>query len=75
MAYGSYKDLVKKTESDKILRDKAFKIASDSGYDGFQKGLASMIYKLLDKESVGSGALSNQQLTDDLHKPIIKKFK
>ena len=41
MAYGSYKDLVKRAESDKILRDK--------GYDGYQRGLASMIYKLFDK--------------------------
>ena len=45
MAYGKSKDLVKRTQSDKVLRDKAFKIASDPKYDGYQRGLASMVYK------------------------------
>ena len=45
MAYGKSKDLVKRTQSDKVLRDKAFKIASDPKYDGYQTGLASMVYK------------------------------
>ena len=45
MAYGKLKDLIKGTESDKVLRDKAFKIASDPNYDGYQRGLASMAYK------------------------------
>ena len=45
MAYGKSKDLVKRTQSDKVLRDKAFKIASDPKYDGYQRGLASIIYK------------------------------
>ena len=44
MAYGKSKDLVKRTQSDKILRDKAFKISSDPKYDGYQRGLASMFY-------------------------------
>ena len=43
MAYEKSKDLAKWTQSDKILKDKAFKIASDSKYDGYQKGLASMV--------------------------------
>ena len=43
MAYGKWKDLVKRTKSDKVLRDKAFKIASDLTYDGYQRGLASMV--------------------------------
>ena len=43
MAYGKSKDLVKRTQSDKVLRDKAFKIASDPKYDGYQRGLASMV--------------------------------
>ena len=43
MAYGKSKDLVKRTQSDKVLRDKAFKIASDSTYDGYQRGIASMV--------------------------------
>ena len=76
MAYGKSKDLVRKTQSDKVLRDKAFKIASDSNYDGYQRGLASMVYKFFDKKSKGSGITdeSYYQLANELHKPIIKKF-
>ena len=68
--------LAKRTQSDNVLRDKAFKIASDSKYDGYQRGLASMVYKFFDKKSSGSGITeSNYQLADELHKPIIRKFK
>ena len=72
MAYGKSKDLAKRTQSDKVLRDKAFKIASDPKYDG----LASMVYKFFDKKSKGSGIIneSNYQLANELHKPIIRKF-
>ena len=45
MAYDNSKDLVKRNQSDKVLRDKAFKFASDPKYDGYQRGLASMVYK------------------------------
>ena len=45
MAYGKSKDLTKRTQSDKVLKDKAFKIASDPKYDGCQRGIASMVYK------------------------------
>ena len=55
MAYGKAKDLVRRTQSDEVLRDKTFKIASDSKYDGYQRGLASMVYKFFDKKSSGSG--------------------
>ena len=55
MAYGETKDLVKRTQSDKILKDKAFKIASNPKYDGYQRGLASMVYKFFDKKSSASG--------------------
>ena len=55
MAYGKSKDLVKRTQSDKVLRDKAFKIASDPKCDGYQRGLSSMVYKFFDKKSKGSG--------------------
>ena len=77
MAYGKSKDLIKRTHSDKVLRDKAFKIASDTKYDGYQRGLASMVYKFFDKKSKGSGITnqSNYQLANELHKPIIKNFK
>ena len=50
MTYGDFKDLAKRTIADKVLRDKAFKIASDQKYDGYQKGLASMVYKFFDKK-------------------------
>ena len=58
-------------------RDKALKIASDPKYDGYQTGLASMVYKFFDKKSSGSGvdAEPNYQLANELHKQIIRKFK
>ena len=76
MAYGKSKDLVKRTQSDKVLRGKAFEIAIDPKYDEYQRGLASMVYKFFDKKSKGSGIIneSNYQLANELHKPIIKKF-
>ena len=49
MDYGKSKDLVKRTQSDKVLKDKAFQIASNPKYDGYQRGLASMVYKFFDK--------------------------
>ena len=45
MAYGKTKDLVKRTQSDKVLKDRTFKIASNPKYHGYQRGLASMVYK------------------------------
>ena len=77
MAYGDFKDLAKRTAADKVLRDKAF-ISSDQKYDGYQRGLASMIYKFFDKKSQRSSIANNNeniQLADELHKPIIIKFK
>ena len=77
MAYGKSKDLIKRTQSDKVLKDKAFKIANNPKYDGYQRGLASMVYKFFDKKSKGSGIINepNYQLANELHKPIIRKFK
>ena len=49
MAYGDFKDLTRRTASDKILRDKAFNIAKNPKYDEYQKGLASMVYIFLMK--------------------------
>ena len=76
MAYGKSKGLTKRTQSDNVLRDKAFKFASDPKYDGYQRGLASMVYKFFDKKSKGSGIINepNYQLANELHKPIIRKF-
>ena len=82
MAYEDFKGLAKRTFADKVLRDKAFKIASDQKYDEYQRGLASMVYKFFDKMSRGSGRSlqvvnnkENIQLANELHKPIIRKFK
>ena len=75
MTYGKSKDLTKRTQSDKVLRDKAFKIASDPKYDGYQRRLASMVYKFFDKTSSGSEAEPNYQLANELHRQIIRKFK
>ena len=83
MAYGKTKDLTKRTQSDKVLKDKAFKTASDPKYDGYQRGLASMVNKFFDKKSASLNKSSesgianepNYQLANEFHKPIIKKFK
>ena len=58
------------------MKNKAFKIASDPKYDGYQTELVSMVYKFFDKKSSGSGIVneSNYQLANELHKPIIRKF-
>ena len=77
MVYGDFKDLPKRIAADKVLRDKAFKIVSDRKYVGYQRGLASMVYKFFDKKSQGKGLANNKenvQLANELHKPIIKKF-
>ena len=73
-AYADHKDLINRTEADKVLRDKAYDIASNPKYDGYQRGLASMVYKFFDKKSMGSGIASSSILADELHKPIIRKF-
>ena len=77
MAYGKSKDLIKRTQSDKVLKEKAFKIANNPNNDGYQRVLASMVYKFFDKKSKGSGIINepNYQLANELHKPIIRKFK
>ena len=88
--YSDSKDLTKRTVADKILTNKAFNIAKDPKYDGYQR-LTSMAYKFFDKKSAsladksakGSGVTAltnksvsqNQQLAEELHKAIIRKFK
>ena len=82
-AYSDSKDHIKRTVADKILSIKVFDIPKDPKYDGYIRGLASMVYKFFDKKSVGSGAKcvntkitpQNQQLAKELHKSIIRKFK
>ena len=55
MAYGDFKDVARRTAADKVLRNKAFNIAKDPKYDGYQRGLASMVYKFFDKNTAVSG--------------------
>ena len=73
----TYKDLEKRTQLDKVLTDKAFAIANNPKCGGCQRGLASMVNKFFDKKSKASGTKSmpNQQLANELHKPIIRKLK
>ena len=82
MAYGDFKDLAKRATGDKV-----FNIAKDPKYDGYERGLASLVYKVFDKNTKGSGVTTlanksaiksipqNKQLAEELHKLIIKKFK
>ena len=51
MTYGEFKDLARRTASDKIFCDKAFNITQNAKYDGYRRGLASMVYKLFDKKN------------------------
>ena len=77
-ASGKTKDSVKRTQSDKVLKDKAFKIVGNPNCNCYQRGLASMVYKSFDKKSKGSAIVTNEpnyQLVNELHKPIIRKFK
>ena len=74
MAYEDFKDLKRRTASDRILRDKAFDIAKNPKYDGYQRGLDSMVYKFFDKKSAGSSIAneSNYQLANELNRTIRK---
>ena len=86
-AYVDHKDLINRTEADKVLRDKANDIASNPKYDGYQRGLASMVYKFFDRKSTAESSSlermgggfknlknSSSILADELHKPVIRKF-
>ena len=80
-AYADHEDLINRTEADKVLKDRAYNISSNPEYDGYQRGLASMVYRFFDKKSTGSGfkklknmARNSSILADKRHKPIIRKF-
>ena len=73
-AYADHKDLINRTEADKVLRNKANGIASNPEYDGYQRGLASMVYKFFDKKSTRSGIASSSILADEINNSIIRKF-
>ena len=81
MLYWDFKDLARRKAPDKVLRDKTFNITKNPKYDGYQRGLASMVHKFFDKNSAPSGvttlakrSATNKQLAEELHKRIIKKF-
>ena len=84
---GDFKDLARRKASDKVLRDNAFNITKNPKYDGYQRGLASVVYKFFDKnsasltdKSVSGGSIANNeikqnlQLAEELLKPIIRQF-
>ena len=83
IAYGDFKDLTKRTAADKVLRNKVFNIPKDPKHDGYQRRLVSMVYNFFDKKTKGSGVTmlanksaiksipQNEQLAEELHKPII----
>ena len=86
MVYEDFEDLNRRTFADKVLHDKAFNIAKDIKYDGYQCRLASMVYKFFDKTYAGRGVnihankerpldLATQKLAEELHKQINRKFK
>ena len=77
MAYGKSKYLAKRTQSDKVLRDKSFKVSSDPKYDGHRRRLTSQVCNFFDKKSSGKGvdAEPNYRGANELHRQIIGKFK
>ena len=79
MTCEDFKDLAKRTAPAKVLRHKLFNIAKNPKYDGYHRGLVSMVYNFFDKKTKGSAIkneiIQNQQLGEELHKPLIRKFK
>ena len=77
MAYGDFKDLPKRTAADKVLKNKAFNIVKNPKYDGYERGLASMVNTFcvttLGNKSVVRSFPQNEQLAEELHKLIITK--
>ena len=85
MAYGDFKDLTRKTASDKILHDKAFNIGKNPKYVGYQRGLTPMVYRFFDKKcnslaeksafcsGIKNQNITNKELAEELTKTIISK--
>ena len=80
-AYGKYKDRLNRKKSDVVLKNKALKNVMDPKINGYQRGLASMVYTFFDERTKRSGIESdkrfhkNKKLEEELHKTIIKNFK
>ena len=76
--YGDFKDLTRRTASDKIWWYKAFNIAKNPKFDGNQTSLDPIVYTFFDRKTSGSGIknenMLNKELAEELHKPIIRKF-
>ena len=80
MAQRNFKNLARRTQSDKLLTNKACNIAKNSKYGRYQGGLASMVYKFFDKKkssgsSINNEIKQNEEFSEEFHKPIIKEFK
>ena len=75
----NFKDLKRRTFSDKVLRDKSYNIANNLRHNGYERALTTLVYNFFDKKTKGIGIKNeikqNQQLANELHKPIIRKFK
>ena len=69
-AYADNKDLINRTKADKVLREKAYNIACNPEYGGYQRSLTSIVYQFFDKKSMGSGITRDSSLilADELHK-------
>ena len=65
MAYVDFKDLNRRTIADKVLHDKAFNIAKNTKYDGYQRGLASILYKFFDKNPYDGAVKLKSFLTNN----------
>ena len=78
MAYGDLNDLNRILAADKVLRDKAFNIGKNPKNYGYQRALASMVYKFFDKKACGGAIkkeiMQNEELAKEFHKPLIRKF-
>ena len=72
VTHSGSKDLAKRTSSDRILKDRSYEIARNRNYGGYERASASMVYKFFDNKT-GSGISVNEQLAEELHKPVIKK--
>ena len=77
MAYGDFKDLNRRTTADKVLCDKAFNFAKNLKYNGYQHGLAAMVYKFCDKKTSGWTVMKlylaeELYLTEELNKQLLE---
>ena len=78
MAYADFKDLTRRTASKKILCVKSFHVAKNPKYDGYQRGIPSMVHKICDKKTSGKRVknknISNKESAKELQKAIITKL-